>query len=358
MATRSIFNNTSSAIEQNTLENLITESIQIYGIDNYYLPKTLNDSNSIFGEDSATSAYNIAYPLEMYVKNVEGFEGEGEFVSQFGIEIRDQVTFSVAVNRFNTEVNTTQQKLTINNTFTAGNILRDSGSPQKFGTVVQSADTVTIVKDTSGTFINGAVTDMQDSSTGTISAVESISGVTKPREGDLIWFATTEQLWKIQFVEDESIFYQLGKLLIYDLQCELFESQGELIDTGVSAIDTFGQTVAKGTTFELNAGGSGTFTDGETVYQGDNLGAATMTALVKSFSSSAPSIELYNISAFPAGSAAIKGVTSGANWTVNALTTAEIEEKEMEQTEADNFQIEETADDLIDFTESNPFGDF
>ena len=178
MATRSLFNNTSSAIEQNTLENLITESIQIYGIDNYYLPKTLNDSNSIFGEDSATSAYNIAYPLEMYVKNVEGFEGEGEFVSQFGIEIRDQVTFSVAVNRFNTEVNTTQQKLTINNTFTAGNILRDSGSPQKFGTVVQSADTVTIVKDTSGTFINGAVTDMQDSSTGTISAVESISRLT------------------------------------------------------------------------------------------------------------------------------------------------------------------------------------
>ena len=73
MATRSLFNNTSSAIEQDTLENLITESIQIYGIDNYYLPKTLNDSNSIFGEDSATSAYNIAYPLEMYVKNVEGF---------------------------------------------------------------------------------------------------------------------------------------------------------------------------------------------------------------------------------------------------------------------------------------------
>ena len=130
-----------------------------------------------------------------------------------------------------------------------------------------------------------------------------------------------------------------------------------MIDTGVSTIDTFGQTVAKGTTFELNAGGSGTFTDGETVYQGDNLGAATMTALVKSFSSSAPSIELYNISAFPAGNAAIKGVTSGANWTVNALTAAEIEQKEMEQTEADNFQIEDTADDLIDFTESNPFGD-
>ena len=145
MATRSLFNNTSSTIEQSTLEDLITESIQIYGVDNYYLPQTLNDENTIFGEDSATSSYNIAYPLEMYVKNVDGFEGEGEFVSQFGIEIRDQVTFSVAVNRFSTEVNTTQQKLTINNTFTAGNILRDSGSPQKFGTVVQSAGDVTIV---------------------------------------------------------------------------------------------------------------------------------------------------------------------------------------------------------------------
>ena len=116
MATRSLFNNTSSTIEQSTLEDLITESIQIYGVDNYYLPQTLNDENTIFGEDSATSSDNIAYPLEMYVKNVDGFEGEGEFVSQFGIEIRDQVTFSVAVNRFSTEVNTTQQKLTINNT--------------------------------------------------------------------------------------------------------------------------------------------------------------------------------------------------------------------------------------------------
>ena len=358
MATRSLFNNTSSTIEQSTLEDLITESIQIYGVDNYYLPQTLNDENTIFGEDSATSSYNIAYPLEMYVKNVDGFEGEGEFVSQFGIEIRDQVTFSVAVNRFSTEVNTTQQKLTINNTFTAGNILRDSGSPQKFGTVVQSAGDVTIVKNTSGTFIAGTVTDMQDSTTGTVSAVESISGITKTRENDLIWFSTTNQLWKIQYVEDESIFYQLGRLLIYDLQCELFESQGELVDTGVSLIDTFGQTIAKGTTFELNAGGSGTFTAGETVYQGVNFAGATMTALVKSFNSSAPNIELYNISAFPAGDAALKGNTSAANWTVNALTAAEVEEKEMEQTEADNFQIEETADDLIDFTESNPFGDF
>ena len=358
MATRSLFNNTSSAIEQSTLENLITESIQIYGVDNYYLPQTLINSNSLFGEDSGTSSYNIAYPLEMYVKSVDGFEGEGEFVSQFGIEIRDQITFSVAINRFNTEVNTTQQKLTINNTFTAGNILRDSGSPQKFGTVVQSAGTVTVVKDTSGTFINGTVTDMQDGTTGTVSAVESISGLTKPREGDLIWFATTNQLWKIQFVEDESIFYQLGRLLIYDLQCELFESQGELVDTGVPLIDTFGQTIAKGTTFELNAGGSGTFTAGETVYQGANLAGATMTALVKSFNSSAPSIELYNISAFPAGNAALKGDTSGANWTVNVLTSAEVEQKELEQAGSDNFQIETTADDLIDFTESNPFGDF
>ena len=80
MATRSLFNNTSSAIEQSTLESLITESIQIYGIDNYYLPQTLTNSNSLFGEDFGTSSYNIAYPLEMYVKNVDGFEGEGEFV--------------------------------------------------------------------------------------------------------------------------------------------------------------------------------------------------------------------------------------------------------------------------------------
>jgi len=105
MATNFFFNNFQASQEQLLLENLIIESIKIYGQDMYYIPRVLNNYDSIYGADDQSS-YEIAYNIEMYIKSVDGFSGDGNFMSKFGIEIRDQVIFSMAQRIFNQEVGT------------------------------------------------------------------------------------------------------------------------------------------------------------------------------------------------------------------------------------------------------------
>ena len=89
--------------EQLLLENLIIESIRIYGQDMYYIPRKLNNYDNVYGADDQSS-YENAYSIELYIKSVDGFSGDGDFMSKFGIEIRNQVVFSVAQRRFNEEI--------------------------------------------------------------------------------------------------------------------------------------------------------------------------------------------------------------------------------------------------------------
>lgn len=103
MATNFFFNNFQSSQEQQLIENLIIEAVRIYGQDMYYIPRKLNNYDSVYGADDQSS-YEIAYPIEIYIKSVDGFQGDGNFMSKFGIEIRDQVIFSVAQRRFTEEV--------------------------------------------------------------------------------------------------------------------------------------------------------------------------------------------------------------------------------------------------------------
>lgn len=103
MATSVFFNNFLASQEQNLIENLIIESIQIYGHDLYYLPRIRESFDPIYGE-SAVSSFKSSYFLDMYIKNVDGFDGEGDFISKFGLEIRDRVTFTVARRTFFNEV--------------------------------------------------------------------------------------------------------------------------------------------------------------------------------------------------------------------------------------------------------------
>ena len=81
--------------EANLLEDLVVESIQVFGHEVSYLPRTKNNLDNIFGEDP-TSSFESAYPVEVYIKTTDGFEGEGAFISRFGLEIREQITFSIA----------------------------------------------------------------------------------------------------------------------------------------------------------------------------------------------------------------------------------------------------------------------
>lgn len=103
MSTNFFFNNFQSSQEQLLLENLIIESIKIYGEDMYYIPRVLNNYDEIYGADDQSS-YETAYMVEMYIKSVDGFTGDGSFLSKFGLEIRDRVVFSVAQRIFSEEV--------------------------------------------------------------------------------------------------------------------------------------------------------------------------------------------------------------------------------------------------------------
>ena len=158
--------------EKTLHENLIIEGLKIYGHDVYYLPRTLVNQDLILGEDVA-SKFNSSYLLEMYFETTEGFQGERELISKFGLEIRDDTTFTVAKRRWDDAV----------------------------------GDQATLIK----------------------------SG--RPNEGDLVYFPLMNSFFEIQFVEDQEPFFQLGNLPVYKLRCTRFEYSSERIDTGVSDID-------------------------------------------------------------------------------------------------------------------------
>ena len=172
MATNLFFNNYAFTGESNLIEDLIIESIKIYGIDCFYLPRTLVSEDTLFGEDTL-SKFDNAYQLEMYIKSVDGFEGEGDFLSKFNIEIRDEMVLTVSQRRFGEEI------------------------------------------------------ELQDTT----------EDIGRPSEGDLIFFPLNNKIFEVKFVEKESIFYQMGSLQTYDLRCELFEYSHERLDTGIAIID-------------------------------------------------------------------------------------------------------------------------
>ena len=186
MGTSVYFQNYNNFNEQNLIDDLVIESIQIYGLDIIYLNRKLTGVDNILNEDDI-SVFDETHEFEVYVKNVEGFEGEGDFLSRFGLQIRDQVTFTVAHRTF-----------------------------EKYAT-----------------------RDNPD--------------LTRPYEGDLIYFPLNEKLFKVMHVEHESVFYQTGALQVYDMRCELFEYSGERFDTGIPNIDNFwGETGNTNPTLSTN----------------------------------------------------------------------------------------------------------
>lgn len=163
---------TGYSLEQQLIESLYTEAIKIYGFNIYYIPRTLVNVDTIFNEDEL-SKFTSAHPIEMYLQSVDGFEGEGDFLSKFGVEIRDRASFVVVKSRWTQEV------------------------------------------DNNASLI--------------------VEG--RPNEGDLLYFPLTRGLFEITFVEHENIFYQANNIFTYRLDVERFVYSSEKVDTGISAID-------------------------------------------------------------------------------------------------------------------------
>lgn len=211
MPTNKYFNNFSYQREQDLVEDLIIESIKIYGHDLKYIPRTLVNVDHLFGEDYLSS-FNEAIDIEMYIKNVEGFEGEGSLLSRFGLQIRDQITFTVARKRFDQSI--TSPKLL---TEVGYNLIHEDGS-----TKTPSRRFLTGSKNTESIVLEGN---------------DYLNDINRPREGDLLYFPLVEKIFEIKFVDHNAIFYQTGRLQTYDLRCELFEYSSERIDTGNTEID-------------------------------------------------------------------------------------------------------------------------
>lgn len=169
--------------EQLLMEDIIIECLRIYGFDTYYMPRKAVNEDIILGEDTL-NRFDHAYPLEMYMQNVSGFEGDGDLMSKFGVEIKDTATFVVARRRWD-------------------EVVARSG--------------------------NAVLT-------------------TRPAEGDIVYFPLTKAFFEIKRVESTDPFFQVGKLYVYKLECELYRYSSEAFATGVDAIDS--EAVSK--SFDLN----------------------------------------------------------------------------------------------------------
>jgi len=213
MATNVYFNHFSYGREQDLIEDLTIESIKVYGHNVKYIPRTIVARDNLYGEDSL-STFNDAADVEMYIKNVEGFDGEGDLLSRFGLQIRDEMTFTVARKRFN-QIRT--EKLMSEVGYNYLNEDADTNSPSR-QFLTGNNETESIILE-SGTANGYSIT------------------TNRPTEGDLIYFPMVDKLFEIKFVEHEQIFYQTGRLQTYDIRCELFEYSSERLDTGYSEID-------------------------------------------------------------------------------------------------------------------------
>jgi hypothetical protein len=211
MNTNVYFNNFNYPREQDLVEDLTIEAIKVYGHNVKYLPRTKVKIDNLLGED-VLSKFEEDINVEMYIKNVEGFEGEGDLLSRFGLEIRDQITFTVARKRFDQAI--TSPKLI---TEVGYNIIFEEGSS----------------KTPSRQFLN----QPQDTHAFMLEGDDYINTLNRPMEGDLIYFPLVQKIFEIKFVEHEQIFYQTGRLQTYDIRCELFEYSSERFNTGNTGID-------------------------------------------------------------------------------------------------------------------------
>ena len=242
-----VYFDTGTKPEQSLYEDLIIEQLRIYGQDVYYIPRKLAGTDNIFGEDIGSS-FEDAYLIEMYMETIDGYEGEKELMSKFGLDIQDDATFVVARRRW-------EQFVSIDNNL-----------------IVSS----------------------------------------RPNEGDLIYFPKASKLFEITFVDHDDPFYQVHNLPTYKLKCKTFEYGSEAIDTGIAELDAI---------------------------EDDN----SLDMLSHQMTLEAE-----------VGSILLENAVEGADASYIILETYNVATID-ENSQNDDFELAD--DNILDFTESNPFGD-
>jgi len=197
------------ATEQSLYADLVAEAIQIHGHDVYYLDRTLVAEDSVLGEDSL-SKFNTQSLIEMYMEDSGGgFAGERELMSQFGLQNLSEATFIVSKTRFQEKTKQIQIEAGTDST-SSGSIQLESGT---FSTSKLEGEIFYIVNETDAT------------------------NADRPLEGDAIYHPTLKKLFEINFVDHDDPFHQLDNNPVYKMRCRLFDYGSEALDTGITEID-------------------------------------------------------------------------------------------------------------------------
>ena len=271
--------------EQFLYEDLVIEAIGIYGHDVFYIPRTLVDKDQLFGED-ALSRFDDAYGIEMWMQTQEGYEGEKELVTRFGVEIRDETQFIV--------------------------------SRRRWDNVVSRNDNL--------------ITNL------------------RPDEGDLIYFPTVRKLFQINFVDHDDPFYQVDNLPVYKLYCSTFEYSSEVLDTGITDIDVIED---KRSVDELQWQFIGEIASG--VVYNEKIGLGWGTVMATGPGDLLLEDDSYVLCQDETGFDAILLEDSGEGYEffiINEAFTIKTQDPL-----SDNSFLDTQALSILDFTETNPFGE-
>ena len=322
-------NLTSIASERNLYKDLIKEAIQIHGHDVYYMDRQSVNEDSLFGEDTLNQ-FNTQHPIEMYVEDGEGYAGDKEIMTQFGLENRNEITFVVSKERFQ-ELDR-QVQIESGTDSTGGSILLETG------TIDQSEDS-SVLSTVSG---DNNFYIIQDTA-----ATDS----DRPLEGDLVFHPVLTKVFEVSFVDHDEPFHQLDNNPVYKLRCRQYEYSQEVIDTGIAEIDAIEDDLSTDTTgsqFTLEQSSTqneeisiqhsiGNFgllleeTDGDNVlFENDDSSVGT------------------NILLENAADSGDDAYLIQEDYIVGDMSTDKTSQNEL---------FDSLDDDILDFSESNPFGD-
>ena len=218
MAVNSIFhtNNKSSILaERNLYKDLIKEAIQIYGHDVYYVDRTLVARDNVLGED-ALSKFTNANPIEMYVEDSEGFGGDKEIITQFGLENRNEITFVVSKEKF--QQLDSQITLEDGTDTTGGSILLEAGSIQVSNLTTLSRYFITDESEDNILLEEGGGARVLSEESGQEFYIIQDTATTdadRPQEGDIIYHPIFEKMFEINFVDHDEPFFQLDNNPVY-----------------------------------------------------------------------------------------------------------------------------------------------
>ena len=337
MAVNAFFHSSNVAAistEQSLYSNLIAEAIQIHGHDVFYMDRTIVAEDKILGGDTL-SKFKDAAKIEMYMENADGgFAGEREIMNQFGLQNLSEATFVVNKLRF--------QELTKQITIEAGTSadVDGTGDVEEGGSILLELGTLA---ETS--------TDLEGSDFYIISETDATDS-DRPYEGDAIYHPILKKMFQINFVDQDEPFFQLDNNPVYKLRCRLYDYASEELDTGIDDIDAIQEAISTSTSehqFTMEADSavvnainmednSGRIihendTDELVIYEDSDLTTSSGVLLLENDADTGNKEYLIQED-YIIGD----GTTSGVQGAQNELF--------------DNFD-----DTVLDFTESNPFGD-